>query len=89
MAYYLYVIRSLKDGWLYVGQTKNLKARLKRHNEGKVQSTKNRGPFEIEYFEKYETRGEAMKRERYFKSPKGGVKKRELIKNETGCSAVV
>jgi len=80
MSYYVYVIRSLKDGRLYVGQTINLKARLKRHNEGKVQSTKNRGPFEIEYFEKYETRGEAMKRERYFKSPKRGSKETRVNK---------
>jgi len=34
MFYYIYVLRSKKDGKLYVGKTKNLKERIKRHNNG-------------------------------------------------------
>ena len=75
----MYVLRSLKDGWLYVGQTSNLADRLRRHNLGKVRSTRERGPFEIAYFEEYKTRSEAIKQEKHFKSPEGGLLKREIL----------
>jgi len=42
MYYYVYVLRSEKDGANYVGYTSDIKERLVFHNEGKVQSTKNR-----------------------------------------------
>jgi len=38
--YYTYVLKSLKDSKLYVGFTDDLKSRLKRHNDGLVESTK-------------------------------------------------
>jgi len=45
--------------------------RLKNHNLGKVGSTKSRTPFELIYFEEYETKSEASKREYFFKSIAG------------------
>jgi putative endonuclease len=77
--YCVYVIKG-KDGWLYVGHTGNIEERLTRHNEGEVRSTKNRGPFELVYSEEYKTRGEAMKRERFLKTPEGGLEKRKILK---------
>ena len=71
--YFVYVLRSFKDGFLYVGNTNNLEARIKRHNGGAEKSTRYRRPFELIYFEEYFSRVEAMRREKYFKSPKGGV----------------
>jgi predicted GIY-YIG superfamily endonuclease len=33
---YVYVLRSAKDGQFYVGLTRDLRARLQLHNNGKV-----------------------------------------------------
>ena len=68
--YYTYILKSISSERYYIGQTSDLVLRLKRHNENLVKSTKNRGPWEIVYFEEYETRSEAMQRERYLKSLK-------------------
>jgi putative endonuclease len=47
----VYILKSGKDGKNYVGYTTDLKKRLALHNEGKVQSTKNRLPLKLIYFE--------------------------------------
>jgi len=68
----------MKDKKLYYGYTKNLKLRIGQHNQGKVESTKYRRPLEIIYFEGCQNRGDALKREKYFKTHYGRmfVKKR-------------
>ncbi len=66
--YFVYVIKSKKDGNLYYGLTINLQNRLGEHNAGNVKSTKNRIPFELVYHEEVKTIQEARKREKYFKS---------------------
>ena len=66
--YYVYLIRSLKDGRFYAGYTKNLKTRLEQHNRGLVRSTKGRRPLELVYLEAFRARAEAMGRERRIKS---------------------
>jgi putative endonuclease len=67
---YVYVLKSLKDGNLYIGQTSNLVERLQFHNSGRVKSTKRRAPFELIYTEEFSTRGEAMKKEKLLKDIK-------------------
>jgi putative endonuclease len=47
--YYVYILLSQKDGKKYTGYTKDLFLRFKAHNDGNVQSTKNRRPLEIIY----------------------------------------
>jgi putative endonuclease len=69
--YYTYVLKSLKDKHLYVGYTSNLQKRLLEHNSGLTKSTKSRLPFELLFFEEFESRSEAMLRERFFKTGKG------------------
>ncbi|MDI6780452.1 MAG: GIY-YIG nuclease family protein, partial [Bacteroidota bacterium] len=49
--FYIYVLRSLKDSKFYVGFTKNILKRIEEHNKGKVESTKNRTPLELIYWE--------------------------------------
>jgi putative endonuclease len=49
--YYVYVLRSGKDGWFYTGCTADLKKRLAEHNNGKGRSTSYRVPFELVYYE--------------------------------------
>ena len=72
MAWIIYVLRC-SDSSLYVGMTADLHRRLKEHGAGKVSWTKPRLPARLVYQEVANTRGEARKREKYFKS--GGGKK--------------
>jgi putative endonuclease len=55
----------------YHGHCENLIERLKRHNSGKVRSTKAYRPWIIHYFEQYSTKSEAYRREMFFKSSEG------------------
>ncbi|NQT29977.1 MAG: GIY-YIG nuclease family protein [Candidatus Saganbacteria bacterium] len=70
MGYFVYILRSQKDGKLYIGQTANLEDRIKRHNEGRVMSTKTRRPLELMHCEEFGDRSSAIKRESHFKSLK-------------------
>lgn len=79
MPYFVYVLRSLKDQKLYIGQSNNLEDRLKRHNEGRVTATKSRLPLSLMYSEEYKTRTEAVKRERYLKGLKGNNTFKRII----------
>jgi len=45
--YYVYILRSLKNGSLYTGFTTNLSKRINFHNEGITKSTKHNRPWEI------------------------------------------
>ena len=76
----LYILRSKKDRKLYVGQTNNLEERLKRHNSGEVQATRNRRPLVLIHNESYRTRSEAFKREQFLKSLWGGREKKKILK---------
>jgi putative endonuclease len=66
-----YVLRSSKTGRFYTGSTSDFAARLQQHNSGTTISTKNRGHWELVYKEQFETRAEAVTRERYFKRGAG------------------
>jgi len=66
--YYTYILRSKKDGKLYVGWTDNLKRRFEQHNKGMVDSTRYRIPMELVYYEACLVQEKAIKREKYFKT---------------------
>ncbi len=68
---YVYVLRSNKDGKWYTGCTDNLQKRFSEHNDGKVDSTKGRGPFELIYCEASLSSEDAFAREKYLKSGMG------------------
>lgn len=60
---YTYILKC-KDDSLYTGWTNDLKKRITRHNAGKgAKYTKARRPVELVYYEEFQTREEAMKRE--------------------------
>ncbi|KKR12290.1 MAG: GIY-YIG catalytic domain protein [Candidatus Wolfebacteria bacterium GW2011_GWC2_39_22] len=63
----MYILKSEKDGELYIGSTGNLKNRIEEHNTGKVFSTKQRAPFKLVYCEGYCAEGEARRREKNLK----------------------
>ncbi len=53
--FYAYILKSLKDGTYYKGSTDNLQKRIKQHNSGKVKYTKGHLPYQLHYFEEFET----------------------------------
>ena len=77
--YYVYVLKSLKDGNLYTGVTANLRRRLREHNTGKTKSLRARRPLRLVFTEAYPSKRQALARERFFKTPAGGVLKQELV----------
>jgi putative endonuclease len=81
MEYFVYVLKSEKDGKHYTGISNDPARRLKQHNQGDraTPSTKSRGPFKLIYSEKVRDRKMARKREQYLKSGTG----REFIRNIT------
>jgi putative endonuclease len=81
--YYVYILRSERDGKLYTGSTGDVQRRLAEHNRGKVRSTTGRRPFVLIYSEAFSDKAAAQARERYFKTPEGGVLKRRLIEESS------
>jgi putative endonuclease len=69
--YYAYILKSTVDGTLYKGNTGDLKERLEQHNAGKSAYTSRKGPWILVYSEEFETRAQALQREKYFKSAAG------------------
>jgi putative endonuclease len=82
MSYHLYILQSETSGRYYVGQTKELDARLAYHNGNYSKSLKNRGPWKLVYSETYRTRSEAVRRERQIKS----WKDREMVERLVSAS---
>jgi len=76
---YTYILKSSKNGRYYIGHTADLKGRLERHNLGKVNATRNKGPWSIVYYETYNSRIEANNRELYIKSMKSRIYIEKLI----------
>lgn len=81
MSFWVYVLYSEKDSGLYVGQTNNLQNHMHRHNSQQVKATKNRLPVVCIHNEKYATRTEATKRERFLKSLWGARNKKNIKQN--------
>jgi putative endonuclease len=69
--FYTYVLRSNKDNKWYTGCTDDLRRRFKEHNDNQVGATKNRGPFELIYYEACQNKEDAFARERYLKAGAG------------------
>lgn len=69
--YYTYVLKSKQDGNRYTGYTKDLKLRLEKHHNGEVESTKDRRPLELIYYEACTNQDDAIRREKYLKTYHG------------------
>ncbi len=61
----------MKDMSFYTGYTKNLKLRFEQHNKGIVESTKDRTPLKLIYYEACLNQSDATRREKYMKSYNG------------------
>ena len=69
--FYTYVLISIKDGSFYTGYTKDLKLRFEQHKKGLVESTKERRPLELVYYEACLNQQDATHREKYLKTYHG------------------
>jgi putative endonuclease len=78
--FYAYVVRSVNFPFLYKGHCENIEQRLRQHNSGMTESIRKYAPFEVVYFEEFQTREEALLREKYFKSAAG----RRFLKSKLG-----
>ncbi len=81
--FYVYYLKSSKNGDIYVGLTKNLENRIRLHNSGRVRSTKFYRPWKLLNFEVYNLRSEAMKREMFLKTGQ----QKELLRRKHGLVA--
>jgi len=77
--YFVYIIKSLIVSRYYIGSTENLDRRLSDHNSGKVKSTKAYKPWKLVYTESFDTKSDAIKRERQIKSYKSGSAFKRLL----------
>ncbi|WP_462325621.1 GIY-YIG nuclease family protein [Desulfoplanes sp.] len=79
--FYTYVLQSEKDGNLHVGYSKDLKLRFEQHAKGYVESTKNRRPLKLIYYEACLTTEGAIRREKYLKTHYGKMYLKKRLKS--------
>ncbi len=78
--HYIYIVQC-SDGTLYTGYTNNLEKRIKAHNEKKgAKYTRGRTPVSLKYYEEFDNKSDAMKREIQIKEMRK-EKKLELLNN--------
>lgn len=75
---WVYAISSVVRNYIYVGMTKDVNARLARHNKGREKITKPYAPFQLIYTEVCANRVKAREREKYWKSGIGKQKLRDI-----------
>ena len=78
--FYVYALSSQSRNYIYVGISGDPDRRLDEHNRGKEKTTRPYRPFERILLEKFLTRPEARKREKYLKSGTG----KEYLKSLSG-----
>ena len=69
--FHVYVLRSESDCGFYIGFSRNLRARVRQHQDGESLATKSRGPWKLIYYEAYLNQEDALGREKYLKSGSG------------------
>ncbi|NLZ96271.1 MAG: GIY-YIG nuclease family protein [Bacteroidales bacterium] len=67
MAYFVYIIQSEVDNTYYKGFTENPENRIWQHNNGKSRYTSKKIPWKLVYLEEYQTKREALIREKQIK----------------------
>lgn len=67
MSFYVYILLCI-DGTFYTGYTKNVEERSRQHENGKgARYTKTHKPKKVAYIEHFNSRSQAMKREKAIK----------------------
>jgi putative endonuclease len=78
--FYVYVLQNKSKNFVYVGFSNNLKDRFQKHNNQEVLSTKTYAPLDLIFYEAYRNKKDAERREDYFKTTKGKVTLRAMLK---------
>ncbi len=81
MEFLVYILYSKNSNRNYTGYTTNLVERFKSHNIYGKDSTRLYRPWIVIHVEFFESKEEALKREKYYKSGRGSLKKNEIIHN--------
>ncbi len=77
----IYFLKSIKNQKIYTGYTnRNPNERLKEHNRGSNEWTRNNGPFELIYFESYLCEQDALSREKFYKTGFGRIIRNAILK---------
>ena len=76
--FYVYILYSVVVDRYYIGQTSNLEQRVVRHNNGENKYTKFGIPWKLVYKESFDSRAEAMEREKKLKSSES----RDILRKE-------
>lgn len=79
--FYTYILWSKKDNQMYTGSTNNLKVRFEAHQKGRVESTKDRRPMALIYYEACLHEKDARRREKVLKSFRGKMFIRRRLKS--------
>ena len=88
LEWYVYVLRSLKREFIYIGSTNDLRGRLYEHNTGLVQSKKAYRPFEVAAYVAVGTERKARELEKYFKTGSGkAILKKRIPTDEAVAGA--
>ena len=79
MTYWFYILYSKSLNKYYIGSTKDLNGRLRRHLTNHNGYTGNAKDWQLVYFESYSIKSDALKRERQVKNWKSKARIQELI----------
>lgn len=79
--YYTYVLQNQKDYDLYIDYSANLKERFEYHKKGWVESTRDRRPMRLIFYEAFISKEDARRREKYFKTDKGKKVLKLMLRN--------
>ncbi len=79
--HYVYILKSKNYNRIYVGCASDLRKRLKEHNANESFFTKNKGPWEVRYYEAFYSQVDAFNREKQLKKHARGIQelKKRLI----------
>lgn len=69
--FYVYILKSEKDGSFYTGFTTDLKSRIKQHNSGFNLYSSSKRPFLLEWYCAFREKDKALEFEKYLKHGSG------------------
>ena len=84
--YYVYILYSVNFERTYTGLTNDIEKRFYQHNTKQNKSTKAYVPWDLIHVEKFKTRLEARKREKYLKSGIGRENINTIINRPRGAT---
>jgi putative endonuclease len=79
--FYVYLLQTDVDASFYVGFTENPEQRLIQHNNGESMYTRRKTPWKMVYIENYNSKSEALKREKFLKKQRNKDFYQRLVKS--------